>query len=98
MSDIPIKSDRETLLDETLRTLMKLLAAYNEQFGKIHASLAVLRKAIASNYPDPEVAEGHLRQLEADAQALILETQGFPELAAFSALLEARKTGDKLDS
>jgi hypothetical protein len=93
VSDIPIKTD-----EDVMRTLLKLLHAYNERFGRIHATLVAHRKAIAAAYPDPVTAEAQLLQLEAEAQDLVLEGQGFPEAAAFAALLEARKSPDKLDS
>ena len=98
MTDTPIRSDYEAHLEKILVGMAKLLQAHNERFGKIHASLLILRKAIASLHGDPEAAEEHLRQLVADAEKIVLEGSGFPEASALNHLLGVRKDPDKLDS
>ena len=98
MSDLPTKSGYQLQLEEALCGILDLLYAHNERFGKIHASLAVLRRAIASLHSDPETVEAQLHKLEADAQTLVLEGSGFPETSALANLLKYRKRSENLDS
>ena len=98
MKDMPTKSDYEIYLEQALIGITRLLHAHNERFGKVHASLTVLRKAVAELHPDPEETEQELRKLEADAEKIVLENSGFPEAAALMELMKIRKSPDKPDA
>lgn len=83
---------------QTLSLIMEILKEQNEFAGRTHARLIVLRKAIASLHENPVAVEAQLRQLEADAEAIVLSGSGFPESEVFLRLMKTRKKLDDVDA